>query len=311
MPGVLRARPRYDGGLRSWILEQAWSIDETLTTKRARLQLHDADAVVDACVNDFIALANAAFESATSVTVRNEPRSCAWQVISYYYAAYFAANALMRLGGYACTNFDVDVCSAINETASLYGRGGITAKEKLNPGVYFCTLNSRSVPELVAQSMEGVKGGVHIQFWHGFLKFLEAIEKGITTGPLTASDKKAAKKQLLELREVLTRTNRANGSWLSEVRNAVNYRFEKGVWFPYENSDVGGDSLKVLMRNGVQGAVWLQDVGANVPDCSRLVSASSVLLRWTRESLESLDGQARHSKRARIRDGALAFVASL
>jgi hypothetical protein len=103
MPGVTRTRPAYAGGLRSWILEESWSIDETLKTKRARLLVHDAGAVVDACVNDFIALANAAFESATSVAVRSEQRSCAWQVISCYYAAYFAANALMRLAGYACT----------------------------------------------------------------------------------------------------------------------------------------------------------------------------------------------------------------
>jgi hypothetical protein len=224
---------------------------------------------------------------------------------------WIGAAGQFEIGADTCTNFDADVCAAINENASLYGQGGATAKEKVNPGVHFCTFRSGKVPELLAQSMDGVKGGVHIQFWVGFLKFLDAIEKEIATGPLISDDKRAARKELIELREVLTRTNRPNGSWLSEVRNAVNYRFEKGVWFPYVNSDVGGNDLRALLRNGVRGTAWLQHAGDKVSDCSRLVSASSVLLRWTRESLESLDVQARYSKRTQIRDGALAFAALL
>ena len=311
MPGVFRSTPAHTKGLRDWLLDGGWSLDERLKAKRARLFLHDMNEIVDACVNDSIDLANAAFESATAVDVGAEERSCAWQVISCYYAAYFASNALMRLGGFACTNLDVEICTAVNECASLYGQGGVDDKEKLKPGVYYLTLIPGSTPMLDIQSLEGVKGGVHIQFWAGFLRFLEAINKEISIAPLTAEDKKQAKKQLAELRDVLTRASKQNGSWLSEVRNAVNYRFEKGVWFPYVNSEVTGDELRAMLRDGLSGARWLHEPNENVSDCHRLVLASSILLRWVRESLSTLEGKARYSKRSRIRDGALAFAAAI
>jgi hypothetical protein len=310
VPGILRPNISTDDGLRAWLLRGAWSHTMALTAKRATLLVHNFPSFADACANDVIALASAAFESATSVRVRSiEPRSCAWQVIAYYYAAYFAANSLMRLGGFVCTNLDVDVCAEINEQALLYGLGGVDDKSKFKPGVYYGAIASSG--EFTLQSLAGVKGGVHIQFWAGFLKFLEVLDREISAGPLISSDRAAARAELKQLKDSLTRGNKGNGSWLSDVRNAVNYRFENGVWYPYSNNSVTGDELLSVVRGRVSGAAGLMSETAKEPDCSRLASVSGFLLRWSQQSLETIESSARYKKKSRIVNGPLSFSTTI
>lgn len=203
LPGVLRPRAQFHGGLRDWLRGSGWTPAEKITSKKATIFVHDSANFADSCANDFIALATAAFESASSVPVRPaaDPKACAWQVISYYYSAYFSANALMRLAGYACTNFDVDVCTDFNELASLCEMGGVGEKEKLRPGVFFVSPAPSGPQKMLVQSLSGVTGGVHVQFWAGFLRFLEAIEKGIAVGPMPTADKKLVKQEISSLKD--------------------------------------------------------------------------------------------------------------
>lgn len=307
VPGVLRATPEFSGGFREWIIQRGWAPSIKLTQKKATFDVHEQASLVDSLVNDFIALSAAAFESSVSVEVRaDEPKGCAWQVISYYYSAYFAANAIMRLAGFIFTNVEVDTCAEINERALLYGLGGTDEKSKFVPSVVYGVVSLSKSTTLSLHSLSGVKGGVHIQFWAGFLRFLDNLDSNIGGTPLPSDDKKMARAELKLLREALTRSSRQNGSWLSEVRNAVNYRFEGGVWYPYQSSEIDGPSLRQQLRSGVNGAPMIA-ASTSAPDCKRLVSVSGYLLRWAKSSLELIDKSARHGKRKRIREGALTF----
>lgn len=311
VPGVLRATPAYAGSVRDWLVHSAWAPSSLITPKKAVLDVHDHAELVDALVNDFISLSTAAFESAISVEVRGkEPDGCAWQVVSYYYSAYFAANAIMRLAGFICTNLEADVCAEINERALLYGYGGLDERSKVAPAVFYGLFSSSRSPSLFFQSLSGVRGGVHIQFWAGFQRFLDAVASELKSSPLPTTDKKVAKKEIQDLRDALTRSNRPNGSWLSEVRNAVNYRFEGGVWYPYR-SGVDGNVLRSQLRTGVAGQSGLLAATSSDHDCKRLVSVSAFLLRWIKSSLEVVDVNARQGKRRRIREGPLAFSADI
>lgn len=307
LPGVLRAGLTFNGGVRDWAVQKNWAPDTRVTAKRAVLAVYDAVELVDALVNDFVVLSTVAFESAVSVRQRaDEPRGCAWQLISYYYSAYFSANAIMRLGGYLCANIDPPTCTEINERALLYGLGGEDNKSKLAPAVFYGVY---SVPHsrLVLQNLSGVKGGVHIQFWAGFLRFLEAIEKEIDSTPLAAADRTRALSELHQLKKTLTLSGRQNGAWMSDVRNAVNYRFENGVWFPYSGSTVTGDQLEASLRGGLRGSMPLAAPSGAMSDCSRLVSVSAFLLRWLDTSLKTIEGKAHKSKKKSIQQGAMAF----
>lgn len=199
LPGITRTSTRFSGGVRDWIVASDWSPERSISKKHAVLLPHAFETLVDASIHDAITLAVASFESAAAISDnQHDTRSCAWQYISYYYAAYFAANALMRLSGHSCTNISASECSAINEGAFLYGFGGTADFNKITPGVYYCwTDNSENTP-LHIQPVNA-KGGAHIQFWAGFLRFLLDLGQSIKISTLPKADRDIATSELAEL----------------------------------------------------------------------------------------------------------------
>lgn len=311
LSGIAKANSTFVGGVLDWLSQGEWGPSRAVTKRAASLSVFDSSLLSDAFGNDFIRLSMAAFESAASVVARNdEPRSCAWQIISYYYAAYYAANALMRLSGVFSTNLGAGLCAEVNERALLYGVGGVGRNDKVSPGVYYGTFTPSGSPELSLRSLAGVSGGVHIQFWCAFLRFLEALLPQIAASPLASPEKAAARQEVAVLKLALSRGGKQQGSWLSEVRNAVNYRLEGGVWFPYSASFDGHD-LRRTLRLAVAGQVGIPSESAELADSERLTFVSGYLLNWVRRSAESLDLTARHGKRSRLRAGILEVCSTI
>ena len=309
--GILKPQSKFGGGFREWIDHGQWAPDGHIKSKQADLLVYDRSEFTDSLVNDFIVLATAAFESAASVTERQaDPNGCAWQIISYYYAAYFAANALMRLSEHICTNIDANSCFTINEIVEVYNPGLLSEAHKLKPAPFYCVYQQAD-QRLVMRGLDGVKGGVHIQFWSGFLRFLEDLKGSLKRAPITLSDRKAAIQELNDLKGVLTFGGKNNGSWLSEVRNAVNYRFENGVWFPYTDARVTGHEIRESLRRGINGSSGIVVSATSSPDCARMVSVSGFMLRWLNSALGTIEEKARYKKKQRIKDGAMAFASAI
>lgn len=309
LPGVMASR--LDAkflGLRSWILEGSNVPSGRYTRRLAELSVADSAGLTAALVHDFVSLSSAAFESAARAHQGDgDERGCAWQVVAYYYSAYFAANALMRLSGFASTNLDAENCAELNEFASLCGVGGFDDASKLVPGVHFVAFDRASTPTLKIQAMNGVKGGVHIQFWAAFMMFIAALKNALLASQLPAIDKKAARAQLDNLSKALTRSGKNNGNWLSEIRNGVNYRFENGVWYPYGPSSTTRPVLRAVLKRSIEGSLSISDPAAVIADCERMTRVSGYLLNWLQASVLVLDSTARHGKRTALRDGVLAF----
>lgn len=300
-----------EGGVKEWISHGGWSLSEAVTSKKAKLIISDQSTFSDAVIADAFRMASAAFESAQAVGGnRNDARSCAWQLISYYYAAYFSANALMRMCGEGCINLTSTECVEINEMARLYGVGGGFDKNKLSPGVYYLKFENNVMPTCEL-SVINSKGGVHIQFWTGFLKFLSNFEKSIVQSRLLEQDKRPAKKELGDLQNLLTDGGRVAGGWLSEVRNSLNYRLAYGMWFPYSDSETDGDELTRLLRGPLNGSMSLPSSTSDIPDPERAAQISGFLLSWLKESLDILEGSFTGSKAKLVRQGALGFAAQV
>jgi hypothetical protein len=286
-------------------------MDRGITRRQADISLHVVEEFADASVHDALRLANAAFESARAVNAHpKEPKSYAWQFIAYYYAGYFAANALMRLCGYGCTNLSTLECSTINQQALLYGVGGISDNTKLAPGLYY-TCASQSGSPLWTLSAVGGKGGVHIQFWIGFVRFLKAFNLFINASALPKTDRDAAVRELDELVAGLQHSGTQNGAWLSEVRNAMNYRLEYGAWFPYQDHVTDGVTLKKFFADTMSGAAPLPTSGQALADPERAARLSAFLLRWLKSSLETLESSSQGQKKSLIVDGALSIAAGI
>lgn len=311
LPGVARGKIRYKGGVREWIRSGEWSLNANLTKKRAQISLYTVDDFVDATLSDAIRQSIAAFESARAVECYfAEPKSYAWQFISYYYAGYFAANALMRLCGYGCTNLYQIECAEINQQALLYGVGGTNESNKITPGVYFTSISLQGTPYW-SLSQVGGKGGVHIQFWIAFLHFLDDLDKYIKTSSLPKSDRDAARGELSNLISGLKHSSTQNGSWLSEVRNAMNYRLEYGTWFPYEGSVTDGIAIRDTLSAMLAGNMQLPKRGQSIPDPTRAVRLSGYLLSWLKTSLVTLEASSSGKTKELISNGALKIAKKL
>jgi hypothetical protein len=268
--------------------------------------IHSLDEYSEACIRDSVKLSIAAFESAAgSDHAIREDRSCAWHYIKYYYAAYFAANALMRLSGRSCINLSALDCASINEWASANGVGGTVESKRLVAGLFVLQLDSSKTPTFALRQASG-KGGVHIQFWTGFSGFLVALRQDLARSPAPTIEKEAAAADLTLLEGELQRGGLSQGSWLSEMRNAVNYRFEYGAWFPYDQPSVAVRDVKASFRVHALNANRFAVAKADAPELLRAARVCGYIVGWLKNSLEVVSNNAKGEKGALFK-GALKF----
>ena len=85
------------------------------------------------------------------------------------------------------------------------------------------------------ENLSGAKGGVHEQFWAQFNKFLSRLSEAV----LAASevDALAVSGRIIELQTILSSSGNSSGTWLSVIRNKINYQHQYGVWFPFSGED--------------------------------------------------------------------------
>ncbi len=304
---TLRPNFRSSLGVREWVQNEHWTPLAGMTRRRMLGTIHSLDEYSEACIRDSIKLSIAAFESAIETNqVIHEARSCAWHYIKYYYAAYFAANALMRLRGMSCINLTAIDCVSINSWALANGVGGTTDANRLVAGLYIMQLDGAVTPTF-ALRLGGGKGGVHIQFWISFSAFLASLRDDLASSPAPKVERDAAALDLTLLESELQRGGLSQGSWLSEMRNAVNYRFEYGTWFPYVEPSLDVADLKTSFRVHASNATRFAIAKPGVPELLRAARVCGYLVGWLRNSLEIVSATAKGEKGMLLK-GALNFA---
>jgi len=185
----------------------------------------------------------AAFESLLVETTKPEfPRSIGWILIRGYYSAFFALHSLMRLHGWACTRLPKDICTRLNKDASLYFPGG----NKIEAGLYLIKACNRN-PELSFQYLGGKGGGSHEALWSLLFGFMKELTNVAMKNPVDAEAAQELVRLVSQFRELVN----GNGgtTWLTKVRNRVNYSHGYGAWHPYQQSTCDVDRIiNVLSR---------------------------------------------------------------
>lgn len=196
------------------------------TNKIAEFYAHEADR-----------FCSAAFESLIVENTRPEyPRSIGWQLIRAYYSAFFALHSLMRLHGWACTRLTKDTISFLDEEARLFFPSG----EKISKGLYLIKAKDKN-PELSFQFLGSANGGSHETLWTLLLTYLSDIT---AISLMRSADEEAAQDLVQAISRFTSLLNQHGGpSWLTQVRNRVNYSHGYGAWHPYENSTC--DALRI------------------------------------------------------------------
>ena len=171
----------------------------------------------------------AALESMLAISqVEELPRSTAWTIIQVYYAAFFAAHGLLRMFGIMCLQMDAVSMSAFDKIASAFSCLPGNGFEK---GFYICSYDATN-KTINFKKSSAVKKGSHEVLWEVFAtKIRDMADKLLRRSQIYMP----AAMKLTELEENLRDYGLSDGSWLSHVRNLVNYRHEYGTWFPYKN----------------------------------------------------------------------------
>jgi hypothetical protein len=308
LPGIFKPQLETTLGFKEWLKQGRWSPD-AISKRNLTLLLHDTYELSDALINDGIQFSNAAFETCvvgTSIDLPDDAAS-AWTVICNYYSAYYAANALMRFSGFFCVNFDQQMCAAANEQALAYDVGGSSPSNQLLAASYFCVFDKANAV-MTCRSMARVGGGVHAQFWHAFGQFLGVLKADLPAMTILPLQRQAALIEISNLVDSLNRNNCQNSTWMSECRNAVNYRFEHGAWFPYKGSVGSKAAVVSQLKSSLTGAAGLPKPADRLDDLQRSARLSGFLLFWLLDLIKIMGQTAKGGKLRSVDSGVLRFA---
>jgi hypothetical protein len=262
----------------------------------------DPNPVAVALAADACRLSCASFQTISlAIDEMVQRDSMAWSLVKLYYSAFYAGNALIRLFGESCSYFDVQHISRINQLAVALNR---VPTFRVDGGLYRCVVNHAGTSFTCTRARSGV-GGAHEAFWNIFGNQMRVLAEGVLRGPLSQAEAQAVFAQIDRFQEIVKR--KSNHSWLSVIRNDVQYRQEFRVWFPLQlrirerevlsrrASRWSGDPMAINF-DGTGGAL-----GEFVTCCCFVVSLCLAML--TRISERSSVG-----KQSFVRLGPIAFL---
>lgn len=228
----LQGRPQ-EVPLHSWLITAPYRPLAIENSRTFSLRANTIDDIVQPFAFDFSRFAAASFESIASINrVEPTPRSLAWAAVKMYYAAFYAAHALLRLKFQSITRIDGDHQTDLMTVFRTYGAAEAT---RLQLGSY-CFSYDVTVEVLTAR-LRNDSGGFHAVLWKAFLRYVEELVAALSKDSESQPSVLKARGTLALLAEAL-KLGPGNGTWLSDFRNAVNYRQSYGLWYPYREEEV-------------------------------------------------------------------------
>jgi hypothetical protein len=266
-------------GVGSWLSDEEFQIYSPVKSAQFNTRVADARPYLAALAADINRTASAAFESIGQAG-RNSafPRSTAWILIKSYYAAFFAAHALLRMQGTSFINLDKSQVTSLNKIARLYG----FSQEDVTTGNYTARFDS-SLPEVVWHRVESASGGVHEKFWSIFKHFVERTSTDLLKSKIgVTADNQLVAGKLTELVQNLCYDSCVKGTWLSVIRNRVNYKHLYGAWYPYRGQRPSFAVEERFTRNWSLDPFEVDLVTHGDKDLRRFQETCNFIISWCR-----------------------------
>jgi hypothetical protein len=251
-----------------------------------------ASAAVDkALAYDIDRFSSASFQSLRSICAEIEDKdSTAWAFIKLYYSAFYAGHALIRVSGHSCTWIDGQTAAAIRRIAHAQGTVGM----RLNSGLY--QIKYLDSGEIRARSLANADGGSHEAFWKMFKVYLNNASEEALSAPLLRAEAQCVFSLLQSLGEILDKEG-CGASWLSQVRNEIQYRQGRGLW---KNGAISSSDRRMLARRAAQ---WIQDplqvdLGAGPNDLGSFVGACVLTVAICRSVMARIHERSTHANRS-------------
>jgi hypothetical protein len=257
---------------RKWLTREAFLPARVTSSSDFAIQVLAPAEARKSIADDSSRLASAAFETMVGITsVGSLPRSTAWIVIRAYYAAFFAAHSLLRMCGHMCIQLDGPQTYALDHVA----RGmGVLPGTGFESGFYIANY-SPTADEIEFQKSIAARRGSHEVLWASFADRLRNMSNHLIGVSVLYN---SVALRIAEIETFLRQAGQNGGTWLSHIRNVVNYRQEFGLWFPYTNSLVDAAPLVRIVRKWRQDPARLfppdqsNDIVLHVWICTAIVS---------------------------------------
>jgi hypothetical protein len=233
LPGINSVAGIVEKGLSGWFCDEEFRIYKTPEENRFTLEIVDPALLLSAFAADINRPALASFETMTEIT-RNAllPKSAGWMIIKSYYAAYFAAHAILRMLGTSLFQVSRREIDAVRKVADIF-----SSECRLTRSGYFVCHFDPLTEKLTCVRQEGSKGANHESFWILFATRMKTLAEEILKSKTgSVANNQVASTKLMELCESLCRSPCPGGNWLSHIRNEVNYKQRMGVWYPYKET---------------------------------------------------------------------------
>ncbi|WP_409149813.1 hypothetical protein [Sphingobacterium sp. BS-2] len=160
------------------------------------------------------------------------PKNVSWLLIKQYYAAYYAAHVILRFLGFSLSQFDSEAIKAIKQVADLFSNlNGINVES----GYYLVNFSNNSL-DINCKKIDIKKdGGSHVALWKLFGEKIKHISTDILT-KITSPEIQPLTVKLDQLLKNLSYVGSSDYSWLSRIRNELNYKHLHGAWHPYDTN---------------------------------------------------------------------------
>ena len=197
--------------------------------KSTRIEFFDDLVLSEAFAHDIARLSCASFQSIAQVSEDIlKTSSVPWCLIKAYYSAFYAAHAILRMIGQSCSFLQSSQIGRISAVASAMGSISTFVLER---GVQHIVTDYAG-SAFAFKKAGSSNAGSHEVFWRIFVGSLRTIQERVLQGPLTRSENQAVYNSLFALTQSLKEE-----TWLSLVRNEIQYRQSYGSWFPSKIAD--------------------------------------------------------------------------
>ncbi len=255
LPRLGEDAPR-SGGVKAWLREGSFYVTDPINDGEIVLKNVGLTEIVPYLSFDYERFALSSLESYLfSREVRSQTGAVAWSLIKAYYAAFFGAHAIMRATGRGNVQMDSGTAVAIIDIANIYG---VALGVPVGNYDFRLTQHSDRTLDLILTSVDG-RGSAHEGFWKSFYNFLSGLADEVAAN----SEQNASLTigAISEVQAILASNGMNAGTWLSFIRNQINYRHEYGVWFPY--TGVWSVSSMFSKIPSTDGALFRLDLDAS------------------------------------------------
>lgn len=232
IPGLLSGVPM-QGGVKQWIVDGNYSISFGSSALELELGAARASEILPYLSFDYERFALSSLESiAKSYNPVFDSKAIAWRLLNQYYAAFFGAHAVLRGLGTGVARLERAETGHLEKQV----RAAYSQKFKMEAGTYSYSVDvsTEHNSKLTIKKLSAGAGGAHVEFWMYFSKFLSEFTDNILRD--NWPDAIAIAGRIEELQRILRGPLATKGSWLSVVRNEINYQHKYGTWYPFKSA---------------------------------------------------------------------------